>query len=118
MLEVRDKVKMMRIRRSLSQAEAAKVLGVPTTSYTRREIGKTDFTPEEVVTLCDTWGFSRLFPFSEIPLDSADASVAGKTLAEVVKYLERVPPARLGEVALFLESIVKEDRSRTEEESS
>jgi len=109
-VSIQDKVKMIRMRRYASHADAGKILGVASTSYTRRENGKIGFSPEEVFSLCDAWDFNRHFVVGDFPLDSADRSVHGNDLDAVMKYLERVPPAKLKDVAEYLERLVTADQ--------
>lgn len=106
-VEVFDKVKMMRTRRRYSIAELSEKTDIDPSGFSRRESGKFAFTPQELNRICDELNFCRYFPISDFPLDLADYQIPENRFKEALKYLERVPVEKTGELADFLKKLVE-----------
>ena len=57
-VEIGQRIRAVRLKKGLSQAQAAQVLGCTRVTYTRVELGQAELTVSELEFLAKTWGVS------------------------------------------------------------
>ena len=53
-----NELRAARARRRLSQQDVSKLMGLPVSKYGKKEIGKCDFTIEDIIKLSEIFGFT------------------------------------------------------------
>jgi transcriptional regulator with XRE-family HTH domain len=111
-MKLHEKIKSLRVKKGLSQAEMASKIGLSHGHITRLESGKFNPSTEVLKKIADLFDVSTDFMLDDSTNNEYDIDVKNKPLAEKIKLISSLDEKQQEAVITIIDSMVKEKKMK------